>query len=82
MEDCLITGGENKVETLFDQLKKLVFNAKYLGSLNNFLGIKVTKNENHLKISQEDLIEIILKRFNIESCKGKDTPMDVNFQTK
>lgn len=56
MEDCLITGEENKVETLFDQLKKVVFNAKYLGSLNNFLGIKVTKNTNYLKISQEDLI--------------------------
>lgn len=79
VDDCLLTGTDKAVEILVKKLKQK-FNAKDLGNLTNFLGTSVTRDENCLVINQKSLIEKILKRFNMEHCKGISTPMEVNFQ--
>lgn len=47
---------------------------------NCFVGLQIERDEinNTLKIHQKSYIEKLLKRFNMENCKGQSTPMDVN----
>lgn len=40
-----------------------------------FLGLKVTKINNTLYITQKDLISKVLKRFNMDNCKPSSVPM-------
>lgn len=76
IDDILLTG--NTQETI-EKLKH-EFKAKNLGELNKFLGMEIKREGNTLKITQEEYIDKILKRFNMTDCKGKKTPMEVKFQ--
>ena len=40
-----------------------------------FLGMKIVKRENSIKINQEQYIEKLLKRFVLESYKSVETPL-------
>ncbi len=51
------------------------FKMKDNEELKGFLGIRVERNEEEMKIDQENYIENILKRFKMEECKPVDTPM-------
>ena len=55
---------------------------KDLGEAEVILGIKITRTLNGLKLSQEQYIEKILKRFEHFDCKPVSTPYDPSSQLK
>jgi hypothetical protein len=63
---------------------KAQLSAKYrmtdLGPVQQYLGIQVERNRQKrlLRIHQRPFIETILKRFQMENCKGVSTPMEAN----
>lgn len=44
------------------------------GVISEFLGIKVTRGKDTIKIDQSDYVTTVLKRFNMEDCKVAPTP--------
>ncbi|XP_021986072.1 uncharacterized mitochondrial protein AtMg00810-like [Helianthus annuus] len=53
------------------------FAMKDLGSLSYFLGIQVTRPENHMFLSQSAYAKDIIHRAGMDSCKPVDTPVDM-----
>jgi len=54
------------------------FDIKYLGEADIILGIKITRVDNGLILSQSHYIEKVLKRFNNFNCKPISMPFDVS----
>ena len=80
MDDCLITGSEQK---LVDEFKELIKNNHAitdLGPCQWLLGIKVEHNlENHtISLSQHSYINSIISHFNFKDAKPILTQMDPN----
>lgn len=76
VDDLLIFSKScEKLENLKENLLK---NFKMTEVKNNrltFLGLEITLFENRLIISQKNLIEKILKRFDMTNCKTRDIPI-------
>ena len=53
---------------------------KDLGEADVILGIKITRVENGLILSQPHYIEKVLKRFDNHDCKPVSTPFDVSLK--
>lgn len=49
---------------------------KYLGPLNYFLGIAVTRHDGGLFLSQKKYADEILEQAGMSSCKSCPTPVD------
>ncbi|KAI7956145.1 hypothetical protein MJO29_007544 [Puccinia striiformis f. sp. tritici] len=64
-----------------DRFKKLV-NSRFLmddlGPANSLLGMKITRHEGHLTLSQERHIDKILSQYNLTTCRSVPTPMVPN----
>ncbi|KAG5873925.1 hypothetical protein JTB14_030350 [Gonioctena quinquepunctata] len=56
---------------------KKKFKIKGLGPVNNFLGIRQTRESGVICLDQERYIEDVLRRFKFEECKAAKTPLDV-----
>ena len=54
------------------------FKVKDLGEAKNCLGMKILRDwtKGSLILQQEDYINVILTRFNMQNCKGAATPME------
>ena len=50
-----------------------------LGQLSWFLGIKFECKHDRIKMNQSKYIERILSKFNMENCKTRQTPCEMNF---
>lgn len=77
VDDMLITSNKkNKLEEIKSRLSK-VFKVKDLGEPKVFLGMKMTRDRETrtMTITQEEYIEKILQRFNLENCNPVRTPM-------
>jgi hypothetical protein len=57
-----------------DKLRELGLDIKNLGPLSMILG--------HLAVDQEEYLDRVLKRYNMDNCKGSATPMDVGVTSK
>ncbi|CAB0005156.1 unnamed protein product [Nesidiocoris tenuis] len=79
VDDILITGRQSRIDELVVALEK-EFDAKDLGQLASFLGIKIVRNEDSLQLSQSDVIDKIIARFRMADCKAASTPMETKFQ--
>lgn len=77
VDDILIVN--EKEDNIVEHLKK-EFKAKDLGEIKNFLGMHIERNNGEMKISQIEMIKKLLEKFNMQNCKGNQTPMEVNFQ--
>ena len=55
---------------------------KDLGKAKMILGIKITRTPNGLKLSQEQYVEKILRKFEHLDCKTVSTPYDPSSQLK
>lgn len=54
---------------------------KDLGSEKlTYLGISIQRNSNNIVVDQSKYLHAVLKKFNMQNCKGSETPMDVNFK--
>ena len=82
VDDMLIAGPS--MQDIVDLKEKLAntFEMKDLGEANQILGMKITRDkQNHLlKLSQEDYIEKVLKRFNMNNAKSVITPLAKHFK--
>lgn len=82
LDDILLTG--NNVECL-DKLKLELtntFEMDDLGNLKYFLNLEIRRDVQNQTVafSQKQFILRILKRFNMENCKGIATPMEYNLK--
>ena len=78
VDDFLLIGPAGEA---LDQLKinlKKVFEMQDLGPCNHFVGVRITRNRKARTITlcQDAFIDKILKRFGMEDCAPKSTPMD------
>lgn len=78
VDDILVTGNKNEVQRTINLLEQH-FKAKDLGEVQNFLGMKIIRGEDNMKIEQTQFIEKLLKNFDMQSCKNKYTPMEKGF---
>lgn len=75
VDDILILG---EGEEIIAKLKK-EFNIKDLGEIKNYLGLEITKRKDRLQITQKEMIQKLLIKFNMQECKGVNTPLETNF---
>ncbi|XP_071695864.1 uncharacterized protein [Rutidosis leptorrhynchoides] len=78
VDDIILVTSSNSLHTTLMSLFAKEFAMKDLGSLSNFLGISVIKNEHGLFLSQETYAEDIISRAGMTSCKSVKTPVDTN----
>lgn len=75
VDDIIITqSSESEVEKLIQLLNK-AFSLKYLGELDYFQGIKVTKSVDGLLLTQRKYILDLLKKVQMENANSFLTPM-------
>lgn len=79
VDDLLLTGKEKDVEATATLLVE-EFEAKDIGEVRHFLGMKIERTKETLNITQTDCILKLLKLFKMDECKGLATPMEENFQ--
>ena len=82
VDDMLVAG--SSMQDIVDLKKKLAnaFEMKDLGEAKQILGMKITRDkQNHLlRLSQEDYIDKVLKRFNMKDAKSVTTPLAKHFK--
>lgn len=82
VDDMLIAGpNKGRIQELKAQLAR-EFEMKDLGPANKILGMQIHRDKNNRKIwlSQENYLNKILRRFNMQDCKPISTPLPVNFK--
>ncbi|KAL4582349.1 hypothetical protein LXL04_006896 [Taraxacum kok-saghyz] len=82
VDDMLIVGQD---ATMIDNLKKDLskfFDMKDLGPAQQILGMKITRDRKARKLflSQEEYVERVIKRFNMENAKPVGTPLANHFK--
>jgi len=76
VDDMLIFGN---TQDQVDETKKFLsskFAMKDMGEAEVILGIKITRGNNGISISQSHYIEKVLKKFNFGNCSPVSTPID------
>ncbi|CAH0550178.1 unnamed protein product [Brassicogethes aeneus] len=84
VDDMLVaSNNKTKLGEIINQLGK-VFDMKDLGEPNSFLGMTIERNkdENYMKLHQENYIESVLEKFNMNESKPQSTPMVTTQVTK
>jgi hypothetical protein len=78
VDDIVVASSSEKaVNALLHDLG-LEFALKDLGDLHYFLGIEVKKVHDGIILSQENYVNDLLHRVNMQSCKTVDTPLSVS----
>lgn len=70
-------------KAMTNDLKKMLmskFKVKDLGQIKRCLDIRVKMSENCISIDQEQFVNQILKKFHMNDCNTKDTPMECNLK--
>jgi Reverse transcriptase (RNA-dependent DNA polymerase) len=80
VDDILITGNNTKAIDSTLQALQQRFSIKNLGTLNYFLRIEVTHQEDTIHLSQTRYLQSILDRANMGSAKSVTTPMVAGLQ--
>jgi hypothetical protein len=76
VDDLIIAGADiAEIETFKIEISRR-FNMKDLGELEYFLGIRVTRSEGGITLSQDKYASDILKRFGMSECRPKHSPLD------
>lgn len=78
VDDVLIFCNNSKI--LRNMKKKLskIFKMKDMGEVSTILGIKISRNQDTIKIDQTKYINDVLYRFGMSDCNPVSTPMDTN----
>lgn len=81
VDDLLILSDNLKDVESVKNFLKTKFRMKDMGNDNlMYLGISIKKHSEGISIDQSKYLQSVLKKFNMENCKGCDTPMDINFR--
>ncbi|XP_020686218.1 S-type anion channel SLAH2-like [Dendrobium catenatum] len=74
VDDILISGNNlDRIQHVLDELNNK-FNMKHLGEVSEFLGIKITKQDNSYFLCQENYVQQILAQANLTECKELANP--------
>lgn len=76
VDDIILTTSSDALRKSIISLLNSEFAMKYLGHLNYFLGIAVTRHKHGLFLTQKKYVEDILSRADMSSCKTCPTPVD------
>lgn len=79
VDDILLTGKDCEVDKMIKKLEE-EFSARNMGNPTTFLGLQMTDINGEIKLNQTNLINKLLKVFNMQNCKGAQTPMERGFQ--
>lgn len=74
VDDILIFYSNEKEMQKVKQELTSKFEMKDLGKAELFLGMRVKQTNSYIKIDQEDYVDKVLRRFNMENCKPVSTP--------
>ena len=78
VDDMVVVGPKCNVDKFKVNLSNCI-DIKDLGTINNILQLHVSRPERErLEISQPQYIDFVLHEFNINECKGVQTPMGTN----
>ncbi|CAM8899657.1 unnamed protein product [Rhodiola kirilowii] len=78
--DILIAGANwTEIDVLKKKLSK-EFAMKDLGAAKQILGMRIIRNKECLKLSQEEYVKKVLKRFNMDDARPVSTPLASHFQ--
>lgn len=77
VDDIILASNSESALRIIKVALNKEFNMKDLGELRCFLGIKIDRTKDGLILNQTTYLKNILKRFNMEDCKGSKTPMEV-----
>lgn len=76
VDDLIIPADNDKIMKDVKEMLSAKFKMKDLGKLKHSLGIDFTQCDGCVKMSQGTYANRILKRFNMENCKTRETPCD------
>lgn len=80
VDDLLIIGPNIKEIESVKSFLKTQFRMKDLGDNNlTYLGISIRKDSDKILINQTKYLQNVLRKYDMENCKGQDTPMENNF---
>ena len=77
VDDLLIFGiDKQRIKQLFHELSEISeLEIKDLGDVTEFLGIRITRSNRSIYISQESYLQRLLTRFNKQNVKPRKTPL-------
>lgn len=73
----ILTDNQEDMENIKDRLSNQ-FQMKDMGELHYCLGISIKRQDDKLFVTQEQYINKILKKYNLDNANPTSTPMDVN----
>jgi len=79
VDDSLLIGEERLLNELKTELNT-EFKMTEEGEVKNLLGIRINRSESTLSLDQEVYIDAVAERFDLNTCKTSQTPMEVNFK--
>ena len=80
VDDLIIAASNDKILKKVKEMLSEKIKLKDLGRLKHFLGIDFNQSDGCVKMSLEKYATVykILERFNMQSCKPRETPCDQN----
>ena len=80
VDDMLIVGADlHEINSLKTKLSE-EFAMKDLGEARQILGMRISRSKEGLKLSQEEYVKKVLKRFNMDDTKPVSTPLASHFR--
>lgn len=80
VDDMLIVGADlHEIDSLKTKLSE-EFAMKDLGEARQILGMRISRSKEGLKLSQEEYVKKVLKRFNMDDAKPVNTPLANHFR--
>lgn len=78
VDDIILTGNNEHELNSVKRMLSLEFDMTDMGRLKSFLGVKIEFRPNGMFLSQKVYTENLLKRFGMEHCNPKRTPLNTN----
>ena len=79
VDDFLLFSNDSRSTELLKSQLMTEFRIKDLGEVRQFLGMRIKRDENSICLDQEQYIDQLLKKFNMQDCKSVGTPLADNF---
>lgn len=78
VDDMLLFSNDEKYQGELKSKLMSDFKMKFLGKAKQCLGMRITRNDGNIYLDQENYIDGMLRRYNMENCNPISTPMDMN----
>lgn len=75
VDDIIIASNNSRYILEIKKILESEFCMKDMGEVHHFLGIQIQRTAEGMMLRQENYLKNLLKRFNMEECKGVKTPM-------